>query len=122
MKLAIIGSRNLTVEHLEQYLYPEVCEIVSGGAKGIDACAAQYAKEHGLTLTVFLPEYERYGKGAPLKRNQAILDYADAVLAFWDGRSRGTKWVIDRCAKMGKEVHVILLDCFENSVDKPAPK
>ena len=85
MKLAVIGSRGLTVHDLENYLPKEVTEIVSGGAKGIDACARAYAKANGIKLTEFLPEYEKYGRSAPLKRNIQIIDYADEVLAFWDG-------------------------------------
>ena len=99
MKVAVIGSRGLWVERLEDYLPEGVTEIVSGGARGVDTCARNYALFHGLELTEFLPEYGRYGKGAPLRRNIAIIEYADLVLAFWDGRSRGTKFVIDNCKK-----------------------
>lgn len=99
MKVAVIGSRGLQVDHLEDYLPEDVTEIVSGGARGIDTCAKNYALEHGLELTEFLPEYSRYGRGAPLRRNITIIEYADLVLAFWDGKSRGTKFVIDNCKK-----------------------
>lgn len=109
MKLAIIGSRGLWVENLGDYLPPEVTEIVSGGAKGIDTCARQYAQEHGLKLTEFLPDYRRYGRGAPLRRNLEIIAYADQVLAFWDGNSPGTKHVIEQCKKQKKKVTVYLL-------------
>ena len=99
MKAAVVGSRGLHVDHLEDYLPEDVTEIVSGGARGIDACAKNYALSHGLKLTEFLPEYGKYGRGAPLRRNITIIEYADLVLAFWDGRSRGTKFVIDNCKK-----------------------
>lgn len=99
MKVAVIGSRGLHVDHLEDYLPEGVTEIVSGGARGIDACAKDYALRHGLKLTEFLPEYEKYGRGVPLRRNITIIEYADFVLAFWDGKSRGTKYVIDNCKK-----------------------
>ena len=108
MKVAVIGSRNLTVEDLGKYLPEETTEIVSGGAKGVDTCAREYASAKGLKLTEFLPEYNRYGRGAPLKRNLQIIDYADCVLAFWDGQSRGTKFVIERCKAQGKPVRVFL--------------
>ena len=105
MKVGVIGSRNLTVENL-----PEgTTEIVSGGAKGIDTCAREYAKSNGLTLTEFLPDYHRYKKGAPLKRNLQIVEYADFVIAFWDGKSKGTKFVIDACKKPDKYKFVGLL-------------
>lgn len=108
MKIAVIGSRNLTVEDLGKYLPEETTEIVSGGAKGVETCAREYASAKGLKLTEFLPEYNRYGRGAPLKRNLQIIDYADCVLAFWDGQSRGTKFVIERCKAQGKPVRVFL--------------
>ncbi len=106
MKVAVIGSRGLQVNHLENYLPEGVTEIVSGGAKGIDTCARNYALAHGLALTEFLPEYEKYGRGAPLRRNITIIEYADFVLAFWDGKSRGTKYVIDNCKKRNIPVAV----------------
>ncbi len=109
MKIAIIGSRNLIIAHLEDYIPKECTEIVSGGAKGIDACAAAYAQKNGLLLTEFFPDYRRYGKGAPLKRNRQIVDYADAVYAFWDQASHGTKSVIDYCKRTGKPCTVILI-------------
>ena len=82
MKIAIIGSRTLIVNNLEKYLPKDVTEIVSGGAKGIDTCARQYALKNNIKLTEFLPEYNKYGKSAPLKRNLQIIDYADMVIAF----------------------------------------
>ena len=60
-------------------------------------------------LEKYLPEEtNRYGRGAPLKRNLQIIDYADCVLAFWDGQSRGTKFVIEHCKAQGKSVRVFL--------------
>ena len=57
MRVAVVGSRGLKVEHLENYLPEGVTEIVSGGARGVDTCAREYALSHGLKLTEFLPEY-----------------------------------------------------------------
>lgn len=108
MKLAVIGSRELTIPNLEEYIPEGVTEIVSGGAKGVDACAAEYARSHGLKLTEFLPEYKLYGRGAPFKRNLRIIDYADEVLAVWDGKSSGTKYVIEQCKNKNKNVTVIM--------------
>lgn len=99
MKVAIVGSRNLCIEEIGIYLPKGTTEIVSGGAKGIDQSAKKYAEQKGLCYTEFLPDYRRYGKGAPLKRNMEIVDYAECVIAFWDGKSRGTKFVIEYCKK-----------------------
>ena len=92
MVVAIVGSRGLCVTDLEKYLPEGVTEIVSGGAKGIDCCAREYALSHDIKLTEYLPEYNKYGRSAPLKRNISIIKSADLVLAFWDGSSRGTKF------------------------------
>lgn len=110
MKIAVIGSRSLKINNLEKYLPENTTEIVSGGAVGIDTCAKIYVKTNNLKLTEFLSEYKKYGKCAPLKRNIQIIDYSDMVVAFWDGKSKGTKYVIDKCKKMDKKVQVIRID------------
>lgn len=115
MKLAVVGSRTLTVEHLERFLPEGVTEIVSGGALGIDRCAAAYAAAHGLPITEFLPDYRRFGRGAPLKRNEEIVAYADAVLVFWDKLSRGTAFVIDACKKAQKPVYLVTADMLKET-------
>ena len=109
MRIAIIGSRGLTVDNIGEYIPKEATEIVSGGARGIDRCAREYAMKHGLILTELLPDYKKYKKGAPLKRNLQIIDRADMVIAFWDGRSRGTGFVIDNCRKRNKEIKVLVI-------------
>ena len=110
MRVAVIGSRGLMVDDLGKYLPNETTEIVSGGAKGIDSCAREYAQQHGLKLAEYLPEYDRFGRSAPLKRNITIIENADLVLAFWDGTSRGTKYVIDNCRKRNIPVEIHLLN------------
>ena len=107
MKLAIIGSRSLTITNLEDYIPQNTVEIISGGAKGIDSCAKMFALKHSLKYTEFLPRYNLYGKVAPLRRNLEIISYADMVLAFWDGKSRETKFVIDNWKKINKPIRII---------------
>ncbi len=109
MKIAIIGSRTIIIENLADYLPESVTEIVSGGAKGVDSCAAAFARKNGLKLTVFLPQYENFGRAAPLKRNEQIADYADCALAFWDGTSKGTRHVIKQFEIRNKPVRVMLI-------------
>ena len=109
MKVAVVGSRNLTINNLGDYLPKDTTEIVSGGARGIDRCARMYANAHNIRLTEFLPKYQRYGRSAPLKRNLQIIGYADMVLAFWDGKSHGTRFVIENCKKESVPVKVITL-------------
>ncbi len=110
MRVAVIGSRGLTVDNLEKYLPDDTTEIISGGARGVDASAREYAQRHGLKLTEYLPEYSKYRRSAPLKRNLTIIENADLVLAFWDGLSRGTKYVIDNCKKRNIPVEIHLLN------------
>lgn len=106
MRVAVIGSRNLTVQNLGEYLPEGTSEIVSGGARGVDTSAREYAKASGIKLTEFLPEYDKYGRSAPLNRNITIIENSDLVLAFWDGKSRGTKFVIDYCKSCGIPIKI----------------
>lgn len=109
MKIAVVGSRKITMVNIGRYISDSE-EIVSGGAVGVDSCAAEYAKENGIKLTVFLPQYERYGRAAPIIRNKEIVDYADKIIAFWDGRSKGTLSVIKYAEKTGKPCDIILCE------------
>jgi len=109
MKIAIIGSRNLVVNNIGDYLPKGVTEIVSGGAKGIDTCARIYAIKNNIKLTEFLPNYNEFGKRAPFIRKLEIIDYVDEVIAFWDGESHGTKFVIDNCKNRNKRVKILVL-------------
>ena len=108
MRIAIIGSRNLTINNLEDYMPREVTEIVSGGAVGVDSSAREYAERNNIKLTEFLPKYSEFGRSAPLKRNLQIIEYCDCVMAFWDGKSRGTKFTIDNAIKIKKKVTVLI--------------
>ena len=107
--LAVIGSRGFNdYEQLRTVWDSEKpSKIVSGGAKGADNLAAQYARENSIELQEFLPDYKRHGRGAPLVRNKLIVDASDMVIAFWDGKSRGTKYTMDYAEKQGKAVKVI---------------
>lgn len=108
MKVAIIGSRGLSVNNLDNYLPSDITEIISGGAKGVDSSAREYARKKGLKLVEFFPDYNKYGKSAPLKRNDLIANEADIVFAFWDGQSHGTKYVIDYCKNNNIKVKIFV--------------
>ena len=116
MRVAVIGSRAITVENLQDYLQEGTTKIISGGAKGVDTCAREYAASNNIPLTEFKPEYDRYGRGAPLKRNITIIEKADIVLAFWDGKSRGTKYVIDACEERQIPVKVYIMEVQKYAV------
>lgn len=107
MKLAVIGSRNLQGIEIDAYIPEDVTEIVSGGARGVDTLAKAFASRQGIKLTEFLPQYELYGRAAPLKRNQEIAAYADQLLALWDGVSKGTAYTVKCFERLGKKVTVV---------------
>lgn len=109
MKVAVVGSRNLTITDLEKYIPENTLEIVSGGAKGIDKCAKEFSKAHNIRYTEFRPNYIKYRRYAPLKRNLEIINYADCVIAFWDGLSKGTKFVLDNCIALNKPITVYVI-------------
>ena len=109
MKVAVIGSRTLQICRLGDYMPKGTTALISGGAVGIDSCVRQYATENGIVLTEILPNYPRYGRAAPLKRNDQIIDLADVVIAFWDGKSKGTAYVIEKCRQQGVPVEVYIL-------------
>ena len=107
MKIAVVGSRNLTNAEIDKYITEDVDEIVSGGAIGVDSCAAEYAKRRGLKLTEFFPQYDKYGRAAPIVRNKDIVNYADKIIVFWNGSSKGTLSVIKYAQKIGKHIEII---------------
>ena len=99
MKVAVVGSRNVKPESYEKickYMPTGVSEIVSGGAQGADMLAEEYAHKNNIKLTVFYPDYDTYGRTAPLERNALIVAHADYVLALWDGHSGGTRNVFKK--------------------------
>ena len=115
MKLAIVGSRNITNLDIEKYMPQGVFEIVSGGAKGVDTLAKNYALKNNVKYTEFLPDYVKYKKGAPLKRNEEIAKYADEALIFWNGTSKGTKHIVECFIKQNKKAEIILLISKNNN-------
>ena len=119
MKVAVIGSRSISSIDIGAHISASD-EIVSGGAVGADFCAAEYAREKGLKLTVFLPHYERYGRAAPIARNKKIVDYADKIIAFWDGRSKGTLSVIKYAEQFGyiDDLYSCCTKLFEAEIDE----
>lgn len=107
MKLLIAGSRSIKDFDLSPYI-PENTElIISGGAGGVDTIAEQYADKMKISKLVLYPNYNRYKKGAPLKRNEQMVDICDSVLIVWDGISSGTKHTIDYARKTDKPVEIV---------------
>ena len=107
MKILIAGSRNIEAFDLSPYIPKETTLIISGGAKGIDKIAEEYADKHKISKLILLPQYNLYGKSAPIKRNEMMVDIADTVIVVWNGKSRGTKSTLQYSKKKSKNVILI---------------
>lgn len=113
MKVAIVGSRTISDIRLENYIdentIHKIKEIITGGAKGIDTIAINFAYLNNIKLSVYFPEYSKYRRNAPLKRNELISLHADEAYIFWDGKSNGTKHIIDCFKKQSKKINLFIL-------------
>jgi hypothetical protein len=107
MKVAVCGPRWVEEIDLGAVLPPEAEVIVSGGARGVDTLAEGYARQHGLGTIIHYPDYKRYGRRAPVVRNTLIVNEADMLIAFWDGRSRGTNDTITKARRKGLPVAIV---------------
>lgn len=86
-----------------------ITEIVSGSARGVDKEGEVYAATKSISVKRFPAEWNKYGKSAGMIRNTEMAKYADCLVAIWDGKSRGTKHMIETMTKMNKPVHVTIL-------------
>lgn len=113
MKLIIAGTRNFTNyqklrKACDHFLQDQNnIEIVSGACRGADKLGEQYAKERNIKITRFPANWNKYGKAAGPKRNQQMASYADALIVFWDGKSKGTLNMIEFANKNKLSVTVI---------------
>ena len=107
MKTLIVGSRSISDFDFDEHIPNETELIISGGAGGVDTLAENYADKHKISKLILRPQYNVYGKSAPLKRNEKMVDIADFVLVIWDGVSRGTKHTIKYAEKTNKSITVI---------------
>lgn len=115
MKVIVAGSRSfndfkLMVNKLDSILINqgENVEIVSGNANGADKLGEKYATEiRHCKMKQFPADWDKYGKSAGYIRNKEMADYADACIVFWDGKSKGTKHMIDIANESGLKLKVI---------------
>jgi len=110
MKTIIAGGREihdyqLVLDAIEEANL-NITTVVSGGAKGVDALGEQYAMNMNLTLHIYEADWERHGRAAGPLRNRKMAENADALIAIWDGKSRGTKNMIETATKLGLVVYV----------------
>jgi hypothetical protein len=107
MKLAIIGSRDCPQIDIMAHLKHLPTEVISGGARGADTYAREFAHKYNLPITEYLPDYDKYGKTAPLIRNKLIVENRDCLIALWDGKSRCTKYTLDYAKEKGKPIKIV---------------
>lgn len=112
MKIIIAGSRrfndyNKLCQFCDNILSEQTeIEIVSGTASGADKLGERYADDHGYIIKQFTADWAAFGKNAGYKRNAKMAEYADALIAFWDGKSRGTKHMIDLAKRENLKVQI----------------
>lgn len=110
MKVIIAGSRTITDYDLVVKAVIEsgftITEVVCGLAKGPDTLGEQYAIENNIPIAYFPADWSGKGRVAGALRNKQMGDYSDAVIAIWDGKSSGTKHMIDYAKKKGLLVYV----------------
>ena len=113
MKTIVAGSRDYQdYNHVKQQLdyfrkTHVVTEIVSGGARGVDTLGERYGLEYEIAIKVFNADWNKHGRAAGPIRNAQMGDYADQLVAVWDGKSKGTKNMIDYMNKLKKPVFII---------------
>jgi hypothetical protein len=111
-KVIIAGSRTIddfrTIEIAidASGFADKIIEVVSGHARGVDMLGELWAKENGKEVTTFPAYWKQYGKSAGFIRNREMAEYADALIAIWDGKSKGTKHMVDRAEKEGLSIYV----------------
>lgn len=111
MRTIIAGSRgiddyDLVVKAVKESGF-NITEVVSGGAKGVDSLGEKWAAANGINVERFIPDWDSYGKRAGVIRNEEMGNYAESLIAIWDGKSKGTKHMIDYARDKGLAVSVL---------------
>lgn len=110
MKLGVVGSRTFNnYDFLKKCLSfhsDNISLIISGGCRGADLLAIDYAKEHRIKYIEFTANWDMEGRSAGYNRNKKIVEASDEIIAFWDGKSKGTKHTIDLAESVGKLVYI----------------
>lgn len=113
MKLGIIGSREFcnqqfVIDKVTEYLEGSFCEVISGGARGVDTWAELTSKDLNVYTCIIKPEWDKFGKKAGIIRNKVIVERSDKLLVFWDGYSKGTKSTIDFAVESKKPIDIYI--------------
>lgn len=113
MKTIIAGSRDIVqMKYVEAAILNasltgfDISEIVSGTARGVDRLGENYGKRNNIPIKRFPADWNKYGKKAGYIRNEVMALYADALISVWDGKSSGSKDMIERAEKHGLKLFV----------------
>lgn len=114
MKVIIAGSRSIddyaALERAVRESGFKITEVVSGTAYGVDLLGEAWAMQNAVAIRQFYPAWNlpdgRVDKGAGIKRNMQMGRYADALIALWDGKSKGTKHMVEFMRKLNKPVYL----------------
>jgi len=110
MKVIIAGSRDIAdmskVEAAIRHSKFKITEVVGGGCSGVDRLGWRWAVDNKIPFTLFKANWNRYGKYAGPIRNREMACYADALIAVWDGKSRGTRSMLNEAAEKGLKVYL----------------
>lgn len=113
MRTIIAGSRNCT-DKRELIAALTCCDwtpttVISGAARGVDRLGEMWATEFNVPCERFPADWDAHGKAAGYKRNEQMADNAEALIALWDGTSKGTKHMIDIAKRKGLQIHVHMI-------------
>ena len=117
-KITIGGCRHFEdFEFFKTHIDPIIAQldldsdiiILSGHCRGTDYLTERYAVENGFCLELFPAKWQQYGRSAGIVRNKKMVEQSDFVIAFWDGKSRGTKNLIDNAVKLSKPLRIIYI-------------
>ncbi|MFA5396276.1 MAG: SLOG family protein [Methanogenium sp.] len=113
MRVIIAGSRHITdamtISNAIISSGFDITEVVSGGACGVDSLGELWAKSRKIPIKQFIPRWDLYGLAAGPRRNAQMARYADALIAIYDGKSKGTSNMIAEAKKRRLYVHIIIV-------------
>ena len=123
MKVIIAGSRDGisyddVLKAMDECSWTnEITEIVSGKARGADTFGEQWAEENNIPIREFPADWKKFGKTAGPIRNEQMGDYADALVAVWDGKSKGTKHMLDYAKNKKLKFFVYIVEKGNRLID-----
>ncbi len=119
MRVIIAGTRTCDKESIVEAairnsgVRNEITVVVTGGCRGVDTIAEEWARRNNIPCKVIYPNWELYGVSAGPKRNKQMVKEADALIAVWDGKSKGTQNIIEIARRFLLKVYVYRFDEYE---------